>query len=188
MPHKRVKQFEFLRRHTNVLSLFCDTTCRWVQSNVTHTDTSVWGVGRCPEATDRGAQTRTQLRKLERLGDIVVCSRVQRLDLILFLISHGKHENREEWMCLAYAPAGFHAANTRHVYVQQDRFTFALLQREECFFAAGCLTRTKSYRFKRIPQTQAQCHVVFDNQYRAQCCHVCLSVEFGIAMTNVVPV
>jgi hypothetical protein len=34
--------------------------------NVTHGDSSVWGAGRFPKATDRGAQTRTQLQKLER--------------------------------------------------------------------------------------------------------------------------
>jgi hypothetical protein len=66
---------------------------------------------------------------------------------------------------LAYAPACFHAANTRHINVQQDRFTFALVQREKGFFAAGRLTRAKSHRFKRIAQTLAQCDVVFDNQY-----------------------
>jgi hypothetical protein len=52
-------------------------------------------------------------------------------------------------MRVAYASAGFHAANTRHVYVQQDSVTFALVQREKCFFAAGCLTRARSHRFKR---------------------------------------
>jgi hypothetical protein len=63
-------------REGNPISVLA--TYRWVQGNVTHSDGSVWGVGRCPKATDCGAQTRTQLQKLERLGDIVVCSRVQR--------------------------------------------------------------------------------------------------------------
>jgi hypothetical protein len=36
---------------------------------------------------------------------------------------------------LAYAPAGCHASNARHIYIKQDRLELVVVQREECFFA-----------------------------------------------------
>jgi hypothetical protein len=68
-------------------------------------------------------------------------------------------------MRLAYAPACLHAADARHVYVEQDRLALAMAQGKTCIFAAGRLACTKSHSFECLSQALAQRDIIFNYQY-----------------------
>jgi hypothetical protein len=84
-------------------------------------------------------------------------------------------------------PAGLHAADARHVDIEQDCLELAVAQDENCFFARRCFFRAEPSCLEGISQAPAQRAVIFDDQYRPQCCHVSCSAVVGIAMTKAVP-
>src|ERR1700677_2215831 len=116
--HECPEQLEFRRRHVDFLPFFGDSVRNGIENDISNGDRAVRNLQPGSEAADRGTQTRCQFRKLEWLGDVVVGSRIQSLDLIFLFVAHREHEYGEKWKQVPYAPASFHTADAGHVDVK----------------------------------------------------------------------
>ena len=79
-------------------------------------------------------EARFELGELDRLGDVVVCARLEPLDLVFGRIERRLHDDRNEGQVRVrlYSPGDFHSVDVRHHDVEENqirRLGLDLLQR-----------------------------------------------------------
>ena len=91
-----------------------------IEANLADLDGCVLGAGGSADAANRRADAGDQLARAEGLGDIVVGAQFERLHLILFLIAHRQHQDRQPGSEGANAAQRFNAADAGHIHIEQD--------------------------------------------------------------------
>ena len=140
-----------------------------IEAKLANLDGRVFSAGRSLDAAHRGADACNQLAHAEWLGDIVVRAQLQRLDLLLFRIAHGEHENGQPWRKGANAAQGFNAADSGHIHVKQNHIKAACAQRLESLFAARDIHDLKAELHQRRPERPADGRFIVNNK-NANCC------------------
>ena len=124
-----------------------------LQTNLANLDRRVFGAGRRANPPHRRANARNQFARAEGLGHVIVRARFQRLHLVLFLVAHRQHQDRQPRRKAANAAQRLNAANARHIHIQQHRIVGPAAQQLQRLFAARGLRHLKS----EFNQRRAQC-------------------------------
>ncbi len=167
-----------------------DRALHRLQANFADLDGRVFGAGGRADAAHRSANAGDQFARAEGLGDVVVGAQLQRLHFFLFLVAHGQHEDGQPGSKGANAAQRLHAANARHVDVEQNRIAGRGAQHLQSLFAARGFGHLKAELQQRRPQRPADGRFVVDdknaNSGLAHGEHL-FSTGVGIAAKNVVP-
>ena len=151
MRHKEVKQLEFLRRQVYCLAIYLHQPPRRIKFNFSNSDGG--GIVRLRRgcAAHGGAKPGRQLPNVKGLGDVVVRSGVQRLDLVLFRVLHGQHNDLEQRHELTDLPTSLNAIHAWHPDVQQHGVKVNRANQRESLLAGFGLGDFKIHTLKRFP-------------------------------------
>ncbi len=153
-------------------------------------DGRIFCARRSLNAADRGADAGDQFASAEGLGDIVVGAQFERLDLLLFAVAHGKHENGQAGGEGTDAAQGFNAADAGHIDIEQDDVEAPGAQHLQSLFAARCLDHLKAELDQRRPQRSADGRFIVDEKNANHSLvhqETLFCAVAGMAAKNVVP-
>src|SRR5580704_18431069 len=103
---------------------------------------------------------------MERLGDVVVRTGIERFDLALMIVIDAQHKDRHARHQPAEFTAGFNAALARHVDIEQDCFIAHDAAKSQRFIAGTGFTDVKSQAVKRgMERPSYGCIVVDDKKF-----------------------
>jgi hypothetical protein len=157
MPHRTSRVFHqdaqglvFFRREVQLLSRLLDAATARVEHEIPHNQ---WRIGRngCDTPAANGcSEARGQFADLKGLRNVVACPGIQRLDDILFLIPHRKHDDRQARKALGHSLACFFAAHARHVDVQENSVIIDHSEFHERILAVVCISNGETQSSKRL--------------------------------------
>ena len=127
----------------------------WNQANLTDLNRRVLRPGRSLHTSHRGSYARDQFAGAEGLGYIIIGARLKRLDLLLFSIPNGDHQNWQSRRKRSNAAQRLKSANSWHIDVQQNSVKASSPQLLDSFFTAGGFHDLKSEIKQRWPQCPA---------------------------------
>ena len=135
-------------------------------------------------AADGGAKARGEFGDGERLGDEIVGSGVERPHLVAFAVANGEHQNLQPGSHAAELPAGFNAADTRHVDVQQNGVEPAAFHALQGLLSVGRFGDFEAQRVERTIERAAQIGLIVGDEDVALRRHKRSGVA-GRAMENI---
>ena len=161
-----------------------------IEAQLADLDGRVFSPRRRADAANRAADAGDQLARAEGFGDIVVRAQFERLHLILLLVAHRQHQDRQPGGKGANAAQRLYAADTGHIHVEQDGVEDARAQGLQRLFAARGLHHLKAEFDERWTQRPADGRFIIDDKNANHWLvhqEDSFRAEAGMAAKNVVP-
>jgi len=105
-----------------------------------------------------------QFAYAERLGDVVVGAKLERLNFFFLCIENRHHEHRQAWCECANAAKSFNAADARHIDVEQDHVDGSGVEQLQCFFPARSFVNLEAEFGQRRPQSAADGRFIVNDE------------------------
>ena len=111
-------------------------------------------------------EPRLQLRKLDRLCDVVVRAGLESFDLVLGRVERRLHDDRNERQIRVrlHAPRDFHSVDVRHHYVEEDQIGGRRLDLLQCLPPVHCRLGRVPPRLETCAQQLYVVFVIVDDQ------------------------
>src|ERR1700753_1784763 len=93
MGHQNVQQIELSWCEPDLLTILLDQTLPRIQLKDTHVDRHLGRIGRGTSTTHGSTDPCREFSYLKRFGDVVICTGIQRFNLVLFIVTNGHDED-----------------------------------------------------------------------------------------------